>query len=232
MTTKTVTIAEADKQLTSATETLEKLKAKILDKGPGAVSPEELGDAAHAVEHARLTVQHAAEAAEAEAQRQRLAQLEELKARILDDAGDPDTALDAMRQIQDAAALLIAACAGRQKLIGQATQALRQAGVPRYEPGGKTRITGDGRVYEAYTQLSDEHAGMGWADATMGRSDTVYVDDRKLTHVGAGLLIAAALERAARQAGYGIGHLSPVVQLQGSVQGAVDDPEAWLKARY
>lgn len=232
MSTKTVTIEEADRQLNKASEHLAGLKQKILSSGPGAVSPEELGDAAHAVEHARLSVQHAAEAAQAEAQRQRHAQLEELKARILGQAGDVDEALDAMRQIEEAAALLIAACAGRQKLIGQATTAMRQAGVPRYEPGGKTRITGDGRVYEAYTQLSDEHAGMGWSDAAMGRSDTVYVDDRKLTHVGAGLLIAAALERAARQAGYGIGHLAPVVQLQGSVRGAVDDPEAWLKARY
>jgi len=232
VTTKTVTIEDADRQLASATETLDKLKQKILDKGPGSVSPEELGTAAHAVEHARLTVQHAAEAAQAEAQRQRHAQLEELKARILDQAGDVDQALNAMRQIEEAAALLIASCAGRQKLIGQAIAALRQAGVPRYEPGGKTRTTADGRVYEAYTQLSDEHAGLGWSDAGMGRSDTVYVDDRKLTHLSPGLLIAAALERAARQAGYGIGHLAPVVQLQGSVRGAVDDPDAWLKARY
>lgn len=232
MTTKTVTIDEADRQLNKASEHLTNLKAKILDKGPGAVSAEELGDAAHAVEHARLTVQHAAEAAEAEAKRQRLARLQELKAEILDQAGDVDAALDAMRQIEQAAALLISTCSGRQKLIGKWTQALRAAGVPRYEAGGKIRTHVDGRTYGPATQLTDEHAGMGWTEATMGRGDTVHVDDRKLTQLSPGILIAAALERAARAAGYGIGHLAPIVEVQGHAQGAVDDPETWLRARY
>lgn len=213
MTTQAVTIAEADKQLTAATETLEKLKAKILDKGPGAVSPEELGDAAHAVEHARLTVQHAAEAAEAEAQRQRHTQLEELKARILDDAGDVDTALDAMHQIEQAAATLITACTGRQKLIGQATAAMRRARVPRHSEG-----------------QAEQHAGLAWSDAALGHGDEIHVDDRSITSVNPGLLIAAAIQRAAQQAGSSTGHLAPVLQINGPA--IIGDPADWLRQRF
>ncbi len=232
MSTKTVTIEEADRQLNKASEHLGALKQKILDKGPGSVSPEELGDAAHAVEHARLTVQHAAEAAEAEAKRQRLAHLEELKARILDQAGDVDEALDAMRQIEQAASMLIATCSGRQKNIAQWTRALRAAGVPHYDAGGKQRTAIDGRTYGPATQLVDEHAGMGWSDAAMGRSDTVYVDGRSITTVSPGLLIAAALDRAARQAGRSLQILQPAVDVPGAQPALAQDPETWLRKRY
>ncbi|MFC8667068.1 hypothetical protein [Streptomyces sp. NPDC057199] len=229
---KTLTIADAEQELTKATGTLTALKAKILDKGPGSVTAEELGEAVHAVEHAKLTVEHAGQQAQAEADRQRQQHLAELKAEILDQAGDVDTALDAMQQIETAAAVLIAACAGRQRNITQWTAALRQAGVPRYEAGGKIRTHADGRTYGPATELTDEHAGMGWSDAGMGRSDAVHVDGRRLAHLSPGLVIAAALERAARTAGYGVRYLHPAIEVHSTDRAAIDNPEAWLRTRY
>jgi hypothetical protein len=215
MTTKAITLADAEQQLSKATDTLAALKAKILDKGPGSVTAEELGTAVLAVEHAKLGVQHATEAAVAQAEADRQQQLQELKAQILDQAGDADTALDAMTAIENAAAVLIEACAGRQQLIAKATASMRKAGVPRHIDG-----------------QADQHAGLAWSDAGMGRSDTVYVDGRRLAHLSPGLVIAAALERAARTAGCGSRHLQPVIEMRSTDRAALDDPDTWLRARY
>ncbi|MDX3458430.1 hypothetical protein PV396_41955 [Streptomyces sp. ME02-8801-2C] len=211
--TKTVTIQEAEQQLTAATATLDQLKAKILDHGPGSVTAEELGTAALAVEHASLTIGHAVKTAETSIEAERQERLQLLKAQILEQAGDVDTALDAMRQIETAAAALIEACAGRQTLIGQATAAMRRDGVPQS------------------SEASDEHAGLGWADAGMGRSDAVYVDGRKIGYVSAGVIIAGALDRASRQAGRSVRHLQPAIDVPVH-QDIAQDPEAWLTARY
>lgn len=213
--TKTVTLADAQQQLATATATLDQLKAKILDHGPGTVTAEELGTAALDVEHARLTIDHAVKAAEENAAAERLDHLRLLKQQILDQAGVADTALDAMRQIEDAAAVLIEACAGRQHLISKATAALRTAGVPRNIDG-----------------QAEQHAGLAWSDAGMGRSDAVHVDGRRLAHLSPGLVIAAALERAARTAGYGVRHLHPAIEVHSTDRAAIDNPETWLRTRY
>lgn len=213
--TSTVTIADAEQELAAATATLDQLKAKILDRGPGSVTAEELGHAALAVEHAKLTVQHAGQHAQAQAEAERQQQLQLMKAQILDQAGDVDTALDAMRQIETATAVLITSCAGRQQLIAKATASMRKAGVPRHIDGH-----------------ADQHAGLAWSDAGMGRSDEVHIDGRRLAHISAGVLIAAALDRAARQAGYGVRHLQPALDLRPANQELTADPETWLKRRY
>jgi hypothetical protein len=212
---KTVTIADAEQQLAAATATVDQLKAKILDHGPGSVTAEELGQAALDVEHARLTIAHAVKAAEDIAAAERLDHLQLLKAQILDQASSVGIALDAMEQLQDAATILIRACGGRQQLIGQATAAMRKAGVPRH---------GDGQ--------GDQHAGLAWSDAGMGRSDSIHVDDRRITHVNPGTLIAAALDRAAREAGYTTRHLQPAIDVPGTQPALTQDPEAWLRARF
>lgn len=211
----TVTLADAEQQLTAATATVDQLKAKILDQGPGSVTAEELGTAALAVEHARLAVQHAAKVAQENAAAERLEQLQLLKAQILDQASTVGIALDAMQQLEEAAAILIRACGGRQQLIAQATAAMRKAGIPRHSDG-----------------QADQHAGLAWSDAAMGQGDSIHVDDRRITHVSPGVLIAAALDRAARDAGYGIRHLQPAVDVPGVQQPLAQDPETWLKARY
>lgn len=211
---KTINLQEAEQKLTAATATVDQLKAKILDQGPGSVTAEELGQAALDVEHARLTLAHAAKQAEDQAAAERLEQLELLKAQILDQAGDVDQALDCMRRIEEAAAELITACTGRQKLIAQATAAMRRAGVPQGN------------------ESSDAHAGLGWTQASMGRADELHIDGRRITSVNAGLLVAAALARAAQQAGVSVGHLRPAVDVPGTHQALTHDPEAWLKTSY
>jgi hypothetical protein len=228
----TVSVAGAEQQLATATDKLDTLKAKLLDHGPGAVTAQELAEAAAAVEHAKLTIEHAIKTAEDNAAAERLDHLRLLKHQILAAAGDVDGALDAMRQLEDAAAHLIATCAGRQGAINKWSAAMRAAGVPQYEPQGKSRTTADGRTNTPYTRLDDEHAGMGWTEAGMGRGDAVYVDDRRITQINPGTLIAAALERAARTAGYGIRYLQPAIEVHGRDQTALDNPEAWLRARY
>lgn len=217
---KTLTVQEAEQQLATATATVDQLKAKILDHGPGSVTAEELGAAALAVEHANLAIGHAIKAAEDNAAAERVDNLQLLKAQILEQAGAVDTALDAMRQLESAAAVLVEACTGRQRLISQATAAMRKADVPRYEPGGKTRTT------------ADEHAGLGWSEAAMGRGDEIHIDGRRISSINPALLIAAALQRAVRQTGRSINHLAPVIEIHGNTQGAAQDPETWLKARY
>lgn len=218
MTTTAITVQEAEQQLATATATIDQLKAKILDHGPGSVTAEELGQAALDVEHAKLVIQHALKTAEDNAAAERLDHLRLLKAQILDQAGDPSAALDAMRQIEEAAAALIQACTGRQQLISHATAAMRKAGVPRHEPHDKARTTTD--------------AGLGWSDAGMGRGDEIHVDGRRISSINPALLIAAALQRATKQTGRTVNHLAPVIELQSSAQGAAQDPEAWLRARY
>ncbi|WP_438494149.1 hypothetical protein [Streptomyces asiaticus] len=212
---KTLTVQEAQQQLTAATATVDQLKAKILDHGPGAVTAEELGTAALAVEHANLAVQHAIKTAEQTAEAERLGQLQQLKAQILDHVGDVDTALDAMRQIETAAALLIKSCTSRQQTISHATAAMRKAGVPRHIEG-----------------QADQHAGLAWSEAGMGRTDEVHVDGRRITSINPGLLIAAALQRGTRQAGRSPHHLAPALDLHAMHQDVAHDPETWLKARY
>lgn len=208
----TINLQDAQEQLTAATAAVDQLKAKILDEGPGAVTAEELGQAALAVEHAKLTLAHAAKQAEDQAAADRLEQLQLLKAQILRDAGDADTALDAMRQIETAAATLITACAGRQQLIGQASAAMRRLAVPQ----GST--------------VRDAHAGLGWTDAGMGRSDELHVDGRRIASINPGMLIAAAIQRAAQQAGRSVGHLAPALQIGGHA--ILGDPAEWLRTRY
>lgn len=211
--TQIVTLVDAEQQLTAATATLDQLKAKILGQGPGTVTAEELGTAALAVEHARLTVQHAGQQAMTEAEAVRQQQLHELKARILDQAGDVDAALDAMRKIQDAAAVLITACTGRQQLIAQATATMRKASVPPLS-----------------RRAAAQNAGLAWSDAGMGRSDELHVDGRKIGPVNAGMLIASAIQQATRTAGCTPGHLSPALEVGGP--SIVGDPEVWLRTRY
>ncbi|MFD8521017.1 hypothetical protein ACFV2D_13505 [Streptomyces capillispiralis] len=210
----TVSLTDAQQQLTAATATVDQLKAKILDHGPGAVTAEELGTAALAVEHAKLTLAHAAKHAEDQAAAERLEQLELLKSQILDQAGDADQALDAMRQIETAAAALIQACTGRQTLIAQATAAMRRAGVPQASEG-----------------QADQHAGLAWSNAFMGRSDELHVDGRRISNISAGVLIAAALHRALQQTKRGPGHLTPIA-IHSMTGDLINDPKAWLKAKY
>ncbi|WP_060902761.1 hypothetical protein [Streptomyces europaeiscabiei] len=213
--TKTLSLTDAQQQLAAATATVDQLKAKILDEGPGTVTAEELGGAALAVEHANLAVQHAVQQAQAQAAAERQEQLQLLKAQILDKASSVGIALDAMEQLEEAAAILIRACGGRQQLIAQATAAMRKAGVPRHDDG-----------------QADQHAGLGWTQAAMGRGDTIHVDARSITTVSPGLLIAAALDRAARQAGRSLQILQPAVDVPGVQQALAQDPETWLRKRY
>ncbi|AYL34832.1 hypothetical protein ACG2OD_32170 [Streptomyces sp. PDY-4] len=211
---KTVNLTDAQQQLTAATATVDQLKAKLLDEGPGSVTAEELGTAALAVEHAKLTLAHAAKQAEDQAAAERLENLQLLKAQILEQAGDVDQALDAMRQLETAAAVLIEACAGRQQLISQATAAMRRAAVPRHNE-----------------DQADQHAGLAWSDAGMGRSDELHIDGRRISNISAGVLIAAALHRAMQQTKRGPGHLAPIAihSMNGDL---INDPQAWLNAMY
>lgn len=229
MPTKTVTVDEADRQLTKASEHLTALKAKILDKGPGAVSPEELGDAANAVEHARLTVQHASETAEAEAKQQRLERLEERKARMLAEAGAPDELLDAMRQIEEGTAVIVAYCRRRGIAVDRWVKELREDGVPQLEPNGKVRTDIHGHTHIPYLQPSAEHGDLGWQGEYMGRpSKVIHVGNRKISKTAPGILVGAALYNGARK---GNGHPSDLVpQVDVDVSPAVrNDPEAWVR---
>lgn len=231
---KTLTrVADAEQQLADATRaqadataTLDKLKAKILEHGAQAVTAEDLATATHAAEHATLATQHATLALEAARQAERHQRLEDLKASILEQAGTSTEVLILMNTIEGAAARLIALCTNRQQLIGQATATMRREGVPRYDPGGKPRTSALGITTEPYTELTDQHAGLGWQDAGMGRTDAVVVDGRRVGIVSPGVLVAAALTRAARgRAGY----LAPALQVHGA---PVDDLEQWLKAKF
>ncbi|MFE2466244.1 hypothetical protein [Streptomyces mirabilis] len=211
---KTVTMQDAEQDLAAATATLDQLKAKILDHGPGSVTAEELGHAALAVEHAKLTVQHAAQQTQAEAEAARQKHLHLGKEKWTADAGTPEKALEAIQQVAEGVAYLMSVCVGRQRLIGQAIAELRRAGVPRASEGA-----------------ADQHAGLAWSEAGMGHSDTLHIDGRRIGNLNAGLLVGVAIARGCHTAGYSTNYLAPVLQVDATGV-AVDAPEAWLRARY
>lgn len=210
---KTVSLTDAQQQLTAATAAVDQLKAKLLDQGPGSVTAEELGQAALDVEHAKLTLAHAARQAEETAAAERLDQLQLLKQQILRDAGDVDQALDAMRQIEDGVATLVKACAGRQQLIAQAVNAMRRAAVPE---------TGD---------TTDKHAGLGWLAANIAGGEAIVIDRRRIVGLNPAMLISAAIARGCTTAGYSTGHLRPILDVDGTTAVA-QDPEAWMRKRF
>ncbi|WP_405549767.1 hypothetical protein [Streptomyces microflavus] len=223
MTTTTHPLAAAEQQLTNAIQThaeatavLGNLKQQILNDGPQAVTAQQLADAAASVEHAKLSTDHALTNLQTAQEDDRQGALNALKATILNKAGTPADALQAMRQLEEAARYLMATCVSRQQNIHQWTAALRQAGVPQAHAG----------------TAADGHAGLGWAPAGMGQGDTVIVDGRRLATVNPGLLIAAALTRAARATGHGLGHLAPVVEVHAPQGLAVDDPDGYLHQKF
>jgi len=222
-------LADATRAQADATATLDKLKAKILEHGAQAVTAEDLAAATHAAEHAALATQHATRALEAARQAERHQRLEDLKANILEQAGDPAEALALMRQVEEAAGRLIDLCANRQRLIAQATATMRREGVPRYDPGGKTRTNALGITTNPYTELSDEHAGLGWQDAGMARGDVVVVDGRRVTLVHPGVVLQAALARAARGRA---AHLAPALDVPPGAGPSDAELEQWVKARF
>lgn len=211
---KTINLHDAQDKLTAATAAVDQLKAKLLNEGPGSVTAEELGHAALDVEHAKLALAHAAKQAEDQAAAERLEQLELLKAQILDQASSADQALDCMQRLEEAAAELISACAGRQQLIAQATAAMRRAAVPQGN------------------DIDGAHAGLGWTQASMGMGDAIHVNGRRIADVSPGVLVAAALARAAQQAGVGVGYLRPAVDVPGVHQALTQDPAGWLQTSY
>ncbi|MBW8728313.1 MAG: hypothetical protein JF625_24610, partial [Inquilinus limosus] len=105
-------------------------------------------------------------------------------------------------------------------------------GVPAYDPHGKQRTNANGHTHGPSTQLTDEHARLGWSDASMSGGIAVHVDGRKIAKIHPGLLVAAAIVRGARQAHYGAGFLGPLVKIDGPQQDLVNDPDGWLRARF
>ncbi|MFE9003236.1 hypothetical protein ACFYOY_13990 [Streptomyces sp. NPDC007875] len=217
------TVAAAEQQLadahaahTEATAALDQLKAAILMDGPTAVTAQDLGAAADRAEHAGLAVQHARAEHAAAQERDRRQALRDLKNEILTGASNPQAALAAMRQFEDAAAALIATCCSRQRNISQWTRAMRQHGVPR-----------------ANNQpAAEQHEGLAWADAGLGRSDHITVDGRTIADINPGVIITAALHRAASAAGYTVRHLAPALDVGRPDPAAVNDPGQWFNARY
>ncbi|WP_406345528.1 hypothetical protein [Streptomyces sp. NBC_00648] len=209
-------LTQAQDAQDAATVELAALKQKILDHGPDAVTAQELADAASQVEHAALATSHARNALEAAHQADRQQQLEALKDNILNTAGSPDEAVEAMRKLEEAAAYLIAMTSGRPQLIAQGTANMRRLAVPQATAG----------------RAADGHAGLGWYDAGLGRSDGLLIDGRNITSLNPGILIAAAITRAARSQGYTTHHLAPALDINTPGGQAVDDPETYLRTRY
>uniref|UniRef100_UPI00055A4822 hypothetical protein n=1 Tax=Streptomyces exfoliatus TaxID=1905 RepID=UPI00055A4822 len=77
-------VADARNTYRVAQEHLDHLKAQILTDGPEAVSAKELATAAGVVEHARLSVQHALAELDTARGDERMQQLAQLKATILE----------------------------------------------------------------------------------------------------------------------------------------------------
>lgn len=201
---------------TEAVAALTELKQKLLDHGPDAVTAQELADAAARVEHAKLTVEHAAQVAEAAAKRQRLEELEEEKAGYLARAGSPEDALAAMRQIEEGVAYLVKYGTDRQGLISDGLRTLLRAKVPAVAVG---------------QQQEDGHAGLGWDNGGLDGGDGIVIDGRRIGTLNPALLISAAIARGCRKANRSALFLSPVLQVD--VDSAiVTDPETWLSRRY
>ncbi|MEV5711249.1 hypothetical protein [Actinoallomurus sp. NPDC052274] len=235
--TKTATdpIAEARQQLDTARQAEadarnhnDELRRRILD-GDQAVTAEDLADAGHALDHARLATEAAELAYESARRAARLVRLDALAEDIRANAGDPEAAITAVRQIEEAVAVLLAADTNRYRNIARWTAAMRGEGVPQYEPLAKNRPNAKGRM--PYRELSAEHAHLGWQPAAMGHGDQVFVGDRRIGSDGhVGWLIRTAVERACRRTGgrgadwLGLDHKPP--------EQLVSDPEGWIRGNY
>jgi hypothetical protein len=200
---------EAQRAADQARADLESFKNEILS-GNEDVSAEDYATAAHASEHADLKKDAAALALDAARARARLTQLEAIKAEIVEETGTPEEALADWRALAEIAGRIAARCHARQRNINLRMGQLRREGVPRV---GMTETT------------SPEHGGLGWAEASMGQSDTITVDKRRIQALEPGMLIAAAVLAGART--HGITYL----RLNGN-KALESDPEAWFMSRY
>lgn len=221
--------AEAQTAELDARQRCDDLRAAVL-RGED-VTPEHLAEAGHALEHAQLGAEAARLALEGAQRQARLDRLDVLREDIRAGAGSPAEAAEAMALIEEGAARLVALCATRRQSITRWVAALRREQVPRYDPNGKVRTDAQGRRTVPYKELSAEHGHMGWREAAMGFTDTVYVSGRSITPISAAELTAAALDRGCRRAGHHPALLGNVSAGSANPDLA-RDPRVWLDARF
>jgi len=237
MTTKTLTdpVAEAEAALVTArdaeqeaVDALQRLDAQIIS-GDTTVTVQDRADAEHAVTHARLITQGAAQALQNAMDTARRERLAKLSAEAVELAGDPDAAIEAMQVIEEAVYGLLVADSARYQNLTRWISTARREGVPQFEPGAKLRPDSKGRM--PYTELSDEHGNVGWQEAGMGRAETFYAAGRKFSRSNnPGELIRAAVDRACQRAG---GRTGDYLQLNHRPDSRlVADPEGWIRDRY
>lgn len=206
----TISLKTAQDQLTAATAAVDQLKAKLLNEGPGSVTAEELGQAALAVEHSRLTLAHATKQAEETAAAERLDNLQLLKLEFLERAGDREKARTGLQMIAEGTAILAEIGANRQSLVSQGVAALQRAGVPQASEG-----------------QADQHAGLAWSEANAFTAAALHIDGRRISHITTGALVGAGIVRGCKAAGTNVARaLGPI-----PTTAVINDPDAWINSK-
>ncbi|MEV7007547.1 hypothetical protein [Streptosporangium sp. NPDC051022] len=174
--------------------TLEELRQRILDGQD--VTPDEYAKARTLAELDELQKLADAQAAARQAEANRLAEVERIKADVLAQYGDLDDDAADADLIRQAAARLITRAKGRQSAINYGMANLRRL-----------------RLAE-----SEEVAGAQWRNAGMGTSDAVILDGRRLGILPPGPAIADALAGALADAGVQRGYLAPLIHVHGKAR--------------
>ncbi|GHE28684.1 hypothetical protein GCM10017673_33970 [Streptosporangium violaceochromogenes] len=177
-----------------APPSLAELRQRILDGHD--VTPAEYAQARTIAELDELQALAEVQAAARQAEADRVAHVEQVKAEILSQAGDTDADQADADLIRDAAARIITRAKNRYAAVNHGIASLRRLGLTEGE----------------------EYAGATWKNASMGLSDAVIIDGRRIGQTPAGPALADALAGALADAGVQRGYLAPLIHVHGNAQ--------------
>jgi len=196
------------------------------------ITARQLAEAGEVLSRAELGTEATGIALAGAQKRARAERLAQLKATALTDTGDADEVTALIAQIEESVARVIAICATRRGAIQRTMRALRTEGVPQLDVFGKVRTDAQGRTSTPYTEVSSEHGGMGWKEASMGGDDRIFINDRMIEGVHPGVIVAAAIERACKRSEMSTRSLAPLVSVDRPAERVTSDLAGWAAGTF
>ena len=193
--------AQAEQEHRDAAALVDALRARVAAGDPN-VTATEIATARSLAEFAELRAQAAARALDDAKEAHRQARLAAVRATLADLADDSDEIAALVRTAEQALTAVVEACQRRDPMLAEALATMHACGVPDRGAGWHGH---------------PEHAGLAWCQWT----SAVIADDRVISRIDPGKVLAALLRRVASQ------HALSVAPKLHQVA-ATDDPYALL----